>query len=91
LLYLDGTLFCDAYISLRIPRFEMTLREYIRESRNPTELNEILIGAIKGVRELHLMGYVHRDLKPDNIMLSFKPLRVVVIDFNRAVRKENIK
>ena len=37
------------------------------------------------------MGYVHRDLKPDNIMLNFKPLRVVVIDFNRAVRKENIK
>ena len=69
----------------------MTLREYIRESRNPAELKEILLGAIKGVRELHSMGYVHRDLKPDNIMLSFKPLRVVVIDFNRAVRKENIK
>ena len=35
------------------------------------------------------MGYVHRDLKPDNIMLNFQPLKVVLIDFNRSLRVEN--
>ena len=29
--------------------------------------------------------WVHRDLKPDNIMLNLDPLEVRVIDFDRAV------
>ena len=37
------------------------------------------------------MGFTHRDLKPENIMISFKPLKVAVIDFNRAIRKENTR
>lgn len=39
---------------------------------------------------MHELGFVHRDLKPENIMINFEPVRAVVIDFNRAVRIENI-
>jgi serine/threonine protein kinase len=33
---------------------------------------------------LNEIGYDHRDLKPDNVVLSRSPFRLVVIDFNRA-------
>ncbi|MFM8487125.1 MAG: protein kinase domain-containing protein, partial [Bacteroidota bacterium] len=33
-----------------------------------------------GVKELHQQGVVHRDLKPDNVVLSLRPLRVRIID-----------
>ncbi len=30
------------------------------------------------------MGYNHRDLKHENLMLSFKPVKAVLIDFTRS-------
>ena len=30
------------------------------------------------------MGYIHRDLKPDNIVINLDPLEVSVIDFDRV-------
>jgi hypothetical protein len=32
---------------------------------------------------------VHRDLKPDNIVLNLKPLQVALIDFDRALPTKN--
>mmetsp|Transcript_28133 Transcript_28133/g.42550 ORF Transcript_28133/g.42550 Transcript_28133/m.42550 type:complete len:116 (+) Transcript_28133:427-774(+) len=35
-----------------------------------------------GLRYLHQeMGIMHRDLKPDNIMITLKPLQAKIIDF----------
>ena len=34
--------------------------------------------------DLHDLGYVHRDLKPDNVVLNLRPLMVKIIDFDRA-------
>lgn len=90
LLHLDGLLLSLDFMALRVPKYEMTLREYIYDRRNAIELKDILLSMIEGVRELHDTGFIHRDLKPDNVMVSFAPLKVAVIDFNRAVRKENI-
>ena len=36
------------------------------------------------MQSLHRLGYVHRDLKPDNIVLKLNPLEVRIIDFDRS-------
>jgi serine/threonine protein kinase len=65
-------------------RFEMSFRDYLEEHRDSRHLSKMLFMVIEGVRELHELGYVHRDLKPDNIAVNLKPLQVVVIDFDRS-------
>jgi eukaryotic-like serine/threonine-protein kinase len=45
------------------------------------------VNILNGVSELHTLGYVHRDLKPDNVVLNRDPLEVAVIDFNRAISR----
>jgi len=47
-------------------------------------LNEIFAKVISGVKEIHHLGFVHRDLKPDNVVLNLDPLEVRVIDFDRS-------
>lgn len=32
---------------------------------------------------MHRLGFVHRDLKPDNIMIRLNPMDVRIIDFER--------
>jgi hypothetical protein len=46
LLYLDGTIFAGSYIALRLPYYEVTLRDYLRTIRDPLELPDILFQAI---------------------------------------------
>lgn len=47
-----------------------------------------MVQVCQGVQELHKIGYVHRDLKPENVVVSFMPLQVKIIDFNRALPAE---
>lgn len=62
----------------------MTFRQYLRYSRNPKELVDIMMAIIEGILQIHCMGYAHRDLKPENIVLNLDPLEVKIIDFDRA-------
>ena len=49
-----------------------TLREWIDNHPNPdlSEVKEIVLQIITAIRSLHRQDMVHRDLKPDNVMID---------------------
>jgi serine/threonine protein kinase len=76
------------------PNLEQYLREY-RGGRMPVrEAIELLVPAIEALHEIHEQGYVHRDIKTGNILITRipgQPPAAVVIDLglvkpDRALR-----
>lgn len=75
-----------------------SLRSYLR-SRGSSYVNEsivcfIISEILAGLEEIHRMGWMHRDVKAENIGLSFEPwgtacleqLRVKLLDFDAAAK-----
>ena len=62
----------------------MDFRDYLRKHRDTKTLKLILEAIGEGINELHELGYAHRDLKPDNVVLNLRPLMVKIIDFDRS-------
>jgi eukaryotic-like serine/threonine-protein kinase len=50
----------------------------------PGRAARIAMQVAEGVAAAHAAGVVHRDLKPDNVMIEERSLRVVVMDFGIA-------
>ena len=65
-------------------KHEMDLREWLSYHRDHRQIGKILTMVGEGIKELHSMVYVHRDLKPDNVVVSLRPLSAKLIDFERA-------
>ena len=59
----------------------MELSEYIEKERfNANDVLSIMQNLLRGVRTLHSTGFAHQDIKPANIMINPKTLRVNIID-----------
>jgi serine/threonine protein kinase len=57
------------------------LREWLGQAtRDPRRVLDVLVDAGRGVAAMHLLGLIHRDLKPDNIFVS-NAGQVLVGDF----------
>ena len=62
----------------------LTLAQWLeRKRRRPAEVLDVMIAAGRGLAAAHAEGLVHRDFKPDNIMIGDDG-RVIVMDFGLA-------
>jgi serine/threonine protein kinase len=62
-----------------------TLQQWLEQSREPgfSERLEVFLQAGRGLAAAHRAGLIHRDFKPDNVMIGSDG-RVVVLDFGIA-------
>lgn len=72
---------------------EQTLEMHLAEHREePVENKEdvfarkILLFIFKAVEELHLCGYTHQDLQPQNILMDYKNA-VRLADFDKSIKR----
>lgn len=77
--------FLDASIAnktITMRRYEKTLRNWMdKEESHPIELkNEVTRQFLKGLMNIHALKLVHGDIKPGNIFVNEKPLKVVIGD-----------
>jgi tRNA A-37 threonylcarbamoyl transferase component Bud32 len=85
----DGTL----YIAMELVEGESLTARLRRETRCPLEETvEIVTQCAKALQAAHRLGIIHRDVKPDNIMLTRDAdgaLLVKILDFGIAKLKDS--
>ena len=74
----DGQLFCAMELVAGV-----TLRAWLAAPRAWTEVVDVALGAGRGLAAAHAAGLVHRDVKPDNILIDDEG-RACVSDFGVA-------
>jgi len=85
-----GTLDNTAYIVMELlegPNLEMVLRARPHERLPWRKALALLLPAMEALHAIHERGYVHRDIKPGNILVAREsecPARAVVIDLGLA-------
>ena len=77
-----GTVGDELYIAMELVEGP-TLRSWLREQRTPEDIVRVFMGAASGLAAAHAAGVVHRDFKPENVIVGHDG-RPRVLDFGIA-------
>lgn len=58
----------------------------MRLSLTTEDLKKLLTGLLKGIKECHDKRVIHRDIKPQNVMVNLHTLKPTLIDFGLSIR-----
>ncbi len=63
-----------------------TLKEYVKQvgSLNQEEIMEIIVPILNGLKSVHKADFLHRDIAPDNIILTKDKKKPMLLDFGAA-------
>ncbi|KAK5967944.1 Protein kinase domain-containing protein [Trichostrongylus colubriformis] len=93
---IDSGRVCDrSYIVMSLlDRNVEKLKESVRGVFRPTSVYHLAAEALSAIEDLHVLGYVHRDIKPTNfcVGLAVAGVRLFLIDYGEAVKSgKNIR
>jgi predicted Ser/Thr protein kinase len=77
-----GDLADDTFVAMELVD-GMSLRQWIKSPRTWREVVKVIVAAGRGLAAAHAAGIVHRDVKPDNIVLGANG-GVKLVDFGLA-------
>jgi serine/threonine protein kinase len=78
--YGDGFVSGAQYI--KVEYIDMTLEAYIAHPALPGKrsISDIASQMLQCLKQMHLAGYIHQDVKPDNFMISLNDHKVRILD-----------
>lgn len=82
----DGS---ERYSYICMEKLGPSLQDYLMSRKNAFSLKtvcQIGIKIIQCLEELHHTGFVHNDLKPDNVLFDDKMLQLKLIDFGLCTK-----
>ena len=72
------------------PYFKNNLYDYVSKKLPEKVIKQIIYQILCGVNYLHSLKYLHRDIKPDNILLSSEG-KIILTDFDLCRQESNGK
>ena len=71
-------------VQLFLRLHEMSLYEFLQQTPSEAKAKGVAQFVLRGLAHMHALGYVHRDLKPLNILVNRRPLAAVISDLGSA-------